>query len=125
MADTFPLLPKLLSEVALKESTPVSQTVVANHDEVTARTEAVQRILRSFATEEALWKEISTLRSVTRRPIEDEMDFYVRPTEASNRFGTCNTMDEQRNTFIEGRNPNHRSFVCNTTKVPRLGLSQG
>lgn len=92
-AQAFRLLPEFLRVIALKQFTSVSQIAGAPHGKATAWPEAFQWLLRSFATDDALGQAIYALRAVTQHPMEDEIDFYIRLTEARNRYGNVNTMN--------------------------------
>lgn len=105
------MLPEFLAGIALKQFTVVSQTGGTHQGKVRVWPEAVQWLLRSFATDEALRQAEFNLRSIQQRPGEDEMDYYVRVTDASNRCGNFHNMDEQMTMFIEGLDPCFKTLV--------------
>ena len=65
------LLPEFLSGIDLRQYTSVSQTAGSNHGKVSVWPEAVQWLLRSFATDEAIPQAVLALREVQQRPSED------------------------------------------------------
>ena len=73
--------------------------------------EAVQWLLRSFATDEAIRQAVLALREVQQRPSEDEMEFEIRLTDASNRCGNVYSMEEQMTMFIEGLDASIKPMV--------------
>ena len=105
------LLPEFLSGIALRQYTSVSQTAGAHHGKVSVWPEAVQWLLRSFATDEAIRQAVLALREVQQRPSEDEMEFYIRLKDASNRCGNVYSMEEQMTMFIEGLDASIKPMV--------------
>ena len=105
------LLPEFLSGIALRQYTSVSQTAGSHHGKISVWPEAVQWLLRSFATDEAIRQAVLALREVQQRPSEDEMDFYIRLTDASNRCGNVYSMDDQLTMFIEGLHASIKPMV--------------
>ena len=105
------LLPEFLSGIALRQYTSVSQTAGSHHGKVSVWPEAVQWLLRSFATDEAIRQAVLALREVQQRPSEDEMEFYIRLTDASNRCGNVYSMEEQMTMFIEGLDASIKPMV--------------
>lgn len=118
-ARTFRVLPKFPSGIDLKHLTSVSTTTGGHHGRITAWSEVVKWLLRSFvkwlllsfATNEALGGSVTVLGGVNQHPSEDETEFYIRLTEANNRCGNVNTMDKQMKMFVEGSNTNHRTIL--------------
>ena len=51
------------------------------------------------------------LREVQHRPSEDEMEFYIRLTDAGNRCWKFYSMEEQMTMFIEGLDPSIKPMV--------------
>ena len=80
----------------------MSQTAGSHHGKVSVWPEAVQWLLRSFATDEAIRQAVLAMREVQQRLSEDEMEFYIRLTDASNRCGNVYSMETQMTMFIEG-----------------------
>ena len=64
------LLPEFLSGIALRQYTSVSQTAGSHQGKVSVWPEAVQWLLRSFATDEAIRQAVLALREVQRRPLK-------------------------------------------------------
>ena len=111
------LLPEFLSGIALRQYTSVSQTAGSHHGKVSVWPEAVQWLLRSLVTDEAIRQAVLALREVQQRPSEDEMEFYIRLTDASNRCGNVYSMEEQMPMFIEGLDASIKPMVPNTVKI--------
>ena len=105
------LLPEFLSGIALRQYTSVSQTAGSHHGKVSVWPEAVQWLLRSFATDESIRQAVLALRDVQQRPSEDEMEFYIRLTDAGNRCGNVHSMEEQMTMFIEGLDASIKPMV--------------
>ena len=105
------LLPEFLSGIALRQYTSVSQTAGSHHGKVSVWPKAVQWLLRSFATDEAIRQAVLALREVQQRPSEDEMEFYIRLTDASNRCENVFSMEEQMTTFVEGLDASIKPMV--------------
>ena len=105
------LLPELLSGIALRQYTSVSQTAGSHHGKVSVWPEAVQWLLRSSATDEAICQAVLAFREVQQRPSEDEMEFYIRLTDASSRCGNVYSMEEQMTMFIEGLDASIKPMV--------------
>ena len=89
------LLPEFLSGIALRQYTSVSQTAGSHHENISVWPEAVQWLLRRFATDEAIRQAVPALREVRQRPSEDEIEFYICLTDTSNRCGNVYSMEEQ------------------------------
>ena len=105
------LLPAFLGGIALRQYTSVSQTAGSHHGKTSVWPEAVRWLLRSFANEEAIRQAVLALREVQQLPSEDEMEFCVRLTDASNRCGNLYTMEEQMTMFIEGLDASMKPMV--------------
>ena len=105
------LLLEFVSGIALRQYNSVSQTTGIHHEKVSVWPEAVQWLSRSFATDEAICQAVLALREVQQRPSEDEMEFYIRLTDASNRCGNVYSMEEQMTMFIEGLDASIKPMV--------------
>ena len=86
------LLPEFLSGMALRQYTCVSQTAGSHHGKSSIWPEAIQWLWRSFDTDEAICLAVLALREVRERPSEDEMEIYIRLTDASNRCRNVHSM---------------------------------
>ena len=104
-------LSEFLSGIALRQYTSVSQTAGSHHGKVSVWPKAVQLLLRSFATDEAIRQTILALREVQQRTSENDMEFYIRLTDASNRCGNVFSMEEQMTMFVEGLDASIKPMV--------------
>lgn len=52
------------------------------------------------------------LKDGTKRPKEDEVEYYIRLTDASNRCGNVHTIEEQVTMFIEDIDPSCKTFIA-------------
>ena len=104
------LLPEFLSGIDLTVHFCVTDDRIP-HGNVSVWTEAVQLLLRRFATNEAIRQAVLALREVQQRPSEHEMEFYICLTGPSNRCGNVHPMEEQMTMFIEGLDVSIKTMV--------------
>lgn len=109
-AQTIRIPPEFLDGVVLKQFKSISQTFGSCFGTVTVWHEAVQWLLRSFTTGEALRQAGKAMRSVKQLPREDEMGLYIRLTSASYHCENVHAMDEQMAKFNAGLGQSCRSL---------------
>lgn len=74
--------------------------------------EAVQYLLRSYATSNAIRAAILALRDIAQRPLEDEEEYSSRLNKAAIRCGNVHSTDEKITLFIDGLSPAIKSLVA-------------
>ena len=76
------------------------------------RTEAVQYLLRTYATPGAIRRATSDLRTIRQFPDEDESAYAARINEAAYRCGKIHLEDEKMTFFVDGLQPELRTTVA-------------
>lgn len=86
--------------------------------------EAVQYLLRTYATPSAIREAVQTVRSMAQKPNEGELTYGMRLSKASNRCGNVFPEYEKINLFIDGLDPSIRTLVARyREETPRDELS--
>ena len=111
------LLPELFGGISLRQNTYVSKTAGSHHGKTSVWSEAVQWLVRSSTTDEAIRQGMLAVREVQQRPSEDEVEFYIRLTDDINRCGNLYSMEEQMTMFIEGCNSSVKLMVSQYDKT--------
>ena len=74
--------------------------------------EAVQFLLRSYATNAVISEALLDLRDIRQKPGEPETDYSSRLMRAVYRCGNIHSADERMTMFVDGLNPAIRSLVA-------------
>ncbi|CAN8069909.1 unnamed protein product [Agarophyton chilense] len=106
----------------------VRGTSRASEGGVTCWPEAVQYLLRSYATNSATQQAIRALRDTRQRPGESETDYSSRRNKAFHRCGNFYPAEERCTIFVDGLDPAIRTRVAqrreDRPKATYLGLVQ-
>ena len=94
--------PFLLKGEAKSHYEAVMDTTSEGEGGVTCWPEAVQYLLRSYATANHIRTAVLALRDVRQHPTEDEQSYSGRLEKAEVRCGNIHTKDEKKNLFIHG-----------------------
>ena len=81
--------------------------------------EAVQYLLRTYATNDALSSALLDLRDTRQKPQESETDYSARLLDAEYRCGNVHDAEERMTLFIDGLNPGIRSLVARHREAER------
>ena len=106
----FMALPKFLSKTASTQYR--ARQHGGSSGGITCWPEAVQYLLRTYATPSAIRKATSDLRSVQQLENEDESAYAARVSEAAYRCGNVLTEDEKMTIFVDGLQPEIRTTVA-------------
>ena len=79
--------------------------------------EAVQYLLRSYATANHIRAAVLALRDVRQHPTEDEQTYSGRLAKAEIRCGNIHTQDEKKTLFIDGLLPAIKAIVSRHRKT--------
>ena len=111
-AQAFLALPKLLLGFAKEQYDSVRGSADASEGGVSCWPEAVQYLLRSYATSSAINAAITALRAVTQTAQESERDFSSRLSLAFARCGNAHPSSEKIQFFLDGLDPAIKSLVA-------------
>ena len=95
-------LPFFLEGEAKIHYEAVLDTISEGEGGVTCWPEAVQYLLRSYATANHIRAAVLALRDVRHHPTEDEQTYSGRLAKAEIRCGNIHTQDEKKTLFIDG-----------------------
>ena len=101
-------LPHFLRGMAEAEFRSTADTPVGG---VTCWPEAVNYLLRSYATNEAIQTALLALRDVRQRDGETELDYNTRLNKAERRCGNPHTVEDRITIFIDGLTPAVKPLV--------------
>ena len=111
-SQAFRVLPDFLSGFARNQFRSVSETMHPDQGGIDSWPEAVQWLLRSYATNNAVRTAILELRDVQQLPQEAEKICYMRLTDASNRCGNVHSVDELATMFVDGLDSTTKTVVA-------------
>ena len=100
----FLVLPFLLSGFA-KDQYSSARGVSRRDGGIQAWPDAVQFLLRSFATNEAIQSALSSLKDIRQREGEDELDYSTRLNRAERRCGNPHYPRDRITHFVNGLDP--------------------
>ena len=106
----FMALPKFLAKTAATQYRARQHGGHAGG--ITAWPEAVQYLLRTYATPGAIRRATSDLRTIRQLPDEDESAYAARINEAAYRCGNIHLEDEKMTFFVDGLQPELRTTVA-------------
>ena len=104
-------LPFFLKGAAKSHFESVMDTTSEGEGGVTCWPEAVQFLLRSFATANNIRAAVLALRDVRQYPQEDEQTYSGRLAKAEVRRGNIHTQDEKKTLFIDGLLPATKAII--------------
>ena len=123
-AQAFLALPYFLNGTAETQFRAAQNASYATAGGVTNWSTAVQYLLRTYATPNALREAVADLRSLRQNAGESELDFSMRLNKALYRCGNVFPPDEQMTLFIDGLSPVIRTLVARFREShPRRELS--
>ena len=111
-AQAYLSLPYFLSGSAESQFRAVRTASTSSHGGISCWPEAVQYLLRTYATPAAIRDAIQNLRETRQKPGETETAFSVRLNEACFRCGNVYPEWEKMTLFIDGLDPAIRSVVA-------------
>lgn len=111
-AQAYLALPKLLSGFALDQYLAVKDTSSPRDGGVTNWPEAVQYLLRAYATSNRIQEAILRMRDTRQQPQEDEETYSTRLNNAVRRCGNVHSSEERMTMFVDGLLPSIRSLVA-------------
>ena len=117
-AQAFIALPKVLSGHAQEQFNAVRGASVEEGG-VSCRPEAVQYLLRSYATSANINEAIARLRSTIQRADETEMQYSSRLNNAFVRCGNVYSLSEKIQFFVDGLDPAIKSLVSRHREADR------
>ncbi|CAN8069068.1 unnamed protein product, partial [Agarophyton chilense] len=97
---------------ALEPYRSVCGSLTADEGGVTSRPRAVQYLLRSYATSNAIRQAILDLRDVTLKPEEGEVEYNSRLNKASVRCVNVHSTEDKITLYIDGLDPSINSLVA-------------
>lgn len=98
----FRVLPDFLTGIAECQFRPVAETTSPEQGGIISWPQAVQWMLRSFATDDAIHNVILAIRNLQQLPNEGERDYYLRLSDASNRCSYVHDAQELVTMYIDG-----------------------
>ena len=104
-AQAYVALSYFLKGFALDQFQTVKDAYAASEGGVTCWPEAVQYLIRSYATSNAIGEAIISLRNIRQKPTEFEMEYSARLNQAELRCGNVHAIAEKITMFISGLNP--------------------
>ena len=110
-SQAFIALPHFLAKTAL-EHYRAARDASPREGGVTAWPEAVQYLLRNYATNDAISEALLVLRDIRQSPAEDETAYSTRLMAAELRCGNVHSTEEKMTMFIDGLDPGIRSLVA-------------
>ena len=110
-AQAYLALPSFLDGVALTHYQATCESLDADEGGVTCWPEAVNYLLRSFATSNAISEAVRALREIRQRPNETETSFAKRLNEAHIQCGKVQSADAIVQFFLRGLDPAIRTIV--------------
>lgn len=120
-AQAFVALPHFLRKLALEQYRAVSGSLNADEGGVTSWPEAVQYLLRSYATSNAIRGAILDLRDVTQKDRETEVEYSSRLNNAAIRCGNVHSMDDKMTLYVDGLDKTIKSLVArHRERHPRI-----
>ncbi|CAN8062282.1 unnamed protein product [Agarophyton chilense] len=108
----FGSLPNFLKGFALEQYRSVCGSLTADEGGDNSWTEAVQYLLRSYATSNAIHQAILDLRDVTQKPEEGKAEYSSRLNKASVRCGNVHSTEDKITLYIDGLDPSIKSLVA-------------
>ena len=111
-------LPYFLKEDALRQYRAARDSS-PKEGGVSAWPEAVQYLLRNYATNNAISEAILEFRDTQQRPDEDETAYSTRLLSAELRCGNVHSSEEKMTMFIDGLLPGIRSLVARERETRR------
>lgn len=110
-AQAYLALPQFLQGFALSQFEAVRDSSAGGDGGVRCWPEAVQYLLRSYATSNEIQRAMMDLRNVTQNPGEDERDYSTRLEDACRRVGNVHSLHEKCTMFESGLVPEIRALV--------------
>ena len=104
-AQAYVALSYFLRGFALDQFQTVKDAYAASEGGVTCWPEAVQYLIRSYATSTAIREAIISLRDIQQKPTESEMEYSARLNQVEFRCGNVHPIAEKITMFISGLNP--------------------
>ena len=101
-AQAYVALSYFLKGFALDQFQTVRDAYVASEGGVTCWSEAIQYLIRSYATSTAIREAIISLRGIRQKPTESEMEYSARFNQAELRCGNVHPIAEKITMFING-----------------------
>lgn len=111
-AQAYLALPYFLRGSAEEQFMSVRGTSGAAEGGVTCWPEAVQYLLRSYATGSAIQEAVLALRDTKQRPNETETEYSTRLNKAFHRCGNVFPFEERCTMFVDGLDPSIRALVA-------------
>ncbi|CAN8070507.1 unnamed protein product [Agarophyton chilense] len=108
----FLSLPHFLKGFALEQYRSVCGSLTADEGGVTSWPEAVQYLLRSYSTSNAIRQAILDLRDVTQKPEKGEAKYNSRLNKASVRCGNVHSTEDKTTLYIDGLDQSIKSLVA-------------
>ena len=110
-AQAYLALPSFLDGVALTHYEATCESLDADEGGVTCWPEAVNYLLRSFATSNAISEAVQSLQEIRQVPHETETAFAKRLNEAHIRCGKVHSADAVVQFFLRGLDPAIKTIV--------------
>ena len=124
-AQAYLAVPYFLKGFALNQFESVTETATSSEGGVTCWPEAVQYLLRSYATSTNLQQALLELRDIRQRSGEDEVQYSTRLNTALCRCGNVHPPAEVMTMFTDGLDPAISSLVSrHRAERPRVSYIQ-
>ena len=111
-AQAYIALPYFLRGHAEEQFNSVRGASSSKQGGVTCWPEAVQYLLRSYATATSIQEAILDLRDIRQRPGETETEFSTRLNTSFYRCGNVHSVEEKATMFVDGLDPVIKTLVA-------------
>lgn len=123
-AQAYLCLPYFLTDQASRQYRAARNATRSFTGGISCWPEAVQYVLRTYATPAAIREAVTALRGISQRADENELDFSARLNTAAYRCGNVHTDSDKMTLFVDDLLPETRTIVARfREQQPRYELT--